>query len=125
MENIFSFFVGCRICNKLFYTAGCGEGYYYESTTKSCIACPLGTYQGNEVSFSCTQCPSGTMTRDPRSVSEHQCIGEFHFLIIIIPRMFIYFTLISVCISALFKNSLVVQQIKLTFILYIQYNIKS
>ncbi|BFZ03662.1 hypothetical protein BsWGS_06701 [Bradybaena similaris] len=54
--------------------SGCGEGNMLDSSTDSCVPCPVGTYQSDETSTSCTQCPDGTSTANTQSVSEDQCL---------------------------------------------------
>ncbi|CAL1540524.1 unnamed protein product [Lymnaea stagnalis] len=55
---------------------GCGPGHLFNTATNSCVVCPRGSYQDQDVSFSCLLCPNGTTTRQKGSNSIIQC-NEF------------------------------------------------
>ncbi|XP_033101326.1 sushi, von Willebrand factor type A, EGF and pentraxin domain-containing protein 1-like, partial [Anneissia japonica] len=56
--------------------APCKPGTYSESGIESCLACPIGTYQGRGRQTKCFPCPIGLATPIPGATSLEQCQGH-------------------------------------------------
>ncbi|XP_059140117.1 uncharacterized protein LOC131928191 [Physella acuta] len=54
--------------------AGCGKGNIYNRTTKTCAACPAGTYQPNDAASECLNCTAGATTTKSNSTSANDCL---------------------------------------------------
>ncbi|XP_059171308.1 sushi, von Willebrand factor type A, EGF and pentraxin domain-containing protein 1-like isoform X2 [Physella acuta] len=65
---------GTKMVQRTMACAGCGTGYIFNNETESCQACPVGTYQDQEVAFSCTPCPVGKTTKNKGSTALNQCL---------------------------------------------------
>ncbi|XP_059171312.1 sushi, von Willebrand factor type A, EGF and pentraxin domain-containing protein 1-like isoform X2 [Physella acuta] len=65
---------GTKMAQRVMACAGCGAGYMFINETESCQACPVGTYQDQDVAFSCTPCPDGQTTKDKGSTDLTQCL---------------------------------------------------
>ncbi|XP_059171313.1 sushi, von Willebrand factor type A, EGF and pentraxin domain-containing protein 1-like [Physella acuta] len=65
---------GTKMAQRLMACAGCGAGYMFINETESCQACPVGTYQEQDVAFSCTSCPDGQTTKDQGSTALTKCL---------------------------------------------------
>lgn len=53
----------------------------FNNETESCQACPVGTYQDQEIAFSCSSCPVGKTTKDKSSTALSQCLGKWFLTI--------------------------------------------
>lgn len=42
----------------IFFTVPCAIGSYYHKESKTCIPCPLGTYQSESGQLQCLPCPT-------------------------------------------------------------------
>ncbi|XP_033757427.1 proprotein convertase subtilisin/kexin type 5-like [Pecten maximus] len=62
-----------RICFYLHLTVRCGPGNYFDTTTRTCLECPVGEYQNEYAQQSCKPCQDGTSTRSAGSSSQTQC----------------------------------------------------
>lgn len=51
----------------------CGPGTYYNSSTKLCHNCAMGTFMTGYASLACTPCPAGQTTRNIGSTSASDC----------------------------------------------------
>lgn len=40
-----------------FIIVECGLGTYYDNVTRSCLSCPIGTYQDGTGHLTCKNCP--------------------------------------------------------------------
>ena len=47
----------------------CSPGSFYDNITKSCVLCPIGSYQMTSGQYQCESCPSGTITATVGSVN--------------------------------------------------------
>ena len=53
----------------------CTVGTVYNSGTKTCDDCPIGSYRGR-TDTQCKDCPSGKTTETAGSTSNTDCIGK-------------------------------------------------
>ena len=73
--------------------APCGRGTYFNSTTETCMYCPVGKYQSLEGHSSCDDCPADQTTETFGSTSMDECFREslsrLLLLIIFLKLMFV------------------------------------
>lgn len=52
----------------------CATGTRFDSTTGTCVECPVGSYQDQEAQTTCKACASGKTTELPGSVADTACL---------------------------------------------------
>ena len=57
------------------FTEICAAGEFFDQETKSCRACPLGTYENSTGSEECTRCRDGDTTQSEGTTESNDCIS--------------------------------------------------
>ena len=69
------FYKACFICFILISVI-CQPGDYYDNSTSTCVACPIGQFQNTTGQSSCFSCPTDTTTESEGSTRVGDCKGE-------------------------------------------------
>ena len=55
----------------------CNRGEQFDEVTKTCEACPVGTYQGLDNQYVCNNCPEFRTTLQIGSLVADNCISKY------------------------------------------------
>lgn len=70
-------FKNVSITIKVFITATCSPGHFYNVQTHACTVCPVGTYQMEYGQNFCIACPGNTVTDGNATANVSECKGNW------------------------------------------------